>query len=134
MLSKPQLGDVGLIDPLGAELINTFVIECKWRKKHQIHNLVYSDTAEWAGFWKDVSQLAKEHHKLPLMFCHERSKKDLVVVNEKGWRLLQKVYKDLKPRAIFPHFGMHIIFLEKFLCLDYSKLKREIKKSYRERL
>ncbi len=134
-----QAGDITSIDPLGQNLIDTFVIECKFYKNIQLHSLLFGTPKNNSifEFWRVLNEKASELNKDPMLIIKQNGMPTLLCIRESSStvkkrnfnRILSEDY-DMIPLAIFKHTGPAIYLYEfhYFLNIVYPSIIEEYTK------
>ena len=75
-----QAGDISLVDPLGAEFITRFMIECKFYKDLQLAVALTKGKGKLIEFWNVAKEEAYTHGKLPILVAKQNRLPTMVVL------------------------------------------------------
>lgn len=75
-----QLGDISSVDPIGNELLNKFVIECKFYKNLKLDSLIYGKPVKdsMLGFWEQAIKTVECSTKNPIIIAKGNGKPALI--------------------------------------------------------
>ena len=79
-----QAGDITAVDPAGAVLTDTFVVECKDYAAFDWRGILYSQIPEIVHIWNKLCRQAQELEKLPLLVFKEKYKNPLMAISKEG--------------------------------------------------
>lgn len=100
-----QSGDISAIHPLGALLLEHFVIDTKHYKDFDTDGIIFGRDGLLLPLWRKLVEEADEVEKEPMLICKQNRKPELLVVREKGYDFLLKGLTnpyDVQPIAILP--------------------------------
>lgn len=83
-----QLGDVTCVHPKGAWLTDAFVIECKFYADLDLEGSLLFGRGKLATFWREVSKVAAERKREPLLIARQNRTETLVVSTYVGYDTL----------------------------------------------
>lgn len=112
-----QAGDIGVIDSLGQDLIDKFVIECKHYKDLNLHRLPFGSGGNFFSFWNEVLSDARSHSKLPILIAKQNYLPTLLGLDAKGHKSANKALSARKPiyKLYSPVQGIYVYDFEEFL-------------------
>jgi hypothetical protein len=74
-----QAGDITAIDPVGHELTNKYMIECKHYASLDLEGFVLRDGGKLAAFWRTAQQQARVHDRQPMLIAKQRGAVIMIV-------------------------------------------------------
>jgi hypothetical protein len=110
-INKSQVGDVSMIDQIGALLTDRFVFECKFHEELNFVGGFLSDRGKLHAFWKKLVADADKTDKFPILICKENYVPSIIVMEPESSR-------DLKlgdPILSIPRWNAEIYLFEEFL-------------------
>jgi len=113
-----QVGDICAVSREGHDLLEVFVIECKFLASLHIDAWVYGYDGKLPGIWDKPLKEAETHGKIPLVIAKQNKKPALILTHGVGIKLLQDACRHtLKIRNRFERGGSEIsvIFLQDLL-------------------
>lgn len=92
---QKQAGDIVATDRAGNDLLDLFIIECKFYKDLAVEQFIYQtmDDSVW-GWWLKLINEARKYKKAPIMIAKQNRRKILMITNSVGFGLLGLTHKD----------------------------------------
>ncbi len=115
--AKAQAGDVSAIDSVGFQLIEMFVIECKFWKDIQITQAVATGKGKLLDFWEETKVAARLNKKYPILLVKQNNFPILIVLDKFGQKNLFKSARE-PPIVVFPRIDANIRLFDEFLNLN----------------
>lgn len=107
-----QAGDISSIDQLAHTLIDNFVIECKFYRSLELHNLIFDGQSGILSFWNQVSTDAEQNSKLPLLIAKQNRYPVIMGLSTQG---VAHLLPQTSPSVIAPEKELYIYLFEEFL-------------------
>ena len=102
IINFAQAGDIGAIDPLGAQLLNHVTIECKFYRDLVLFKSLLQGTGKIAGFWEKHYDEARLSQREPFMIARENLTPTLLLTTKNATHLL-----GIRSRPVMEVFGWH---------------------------
>jgi hypothetical protein len=122
-------GDICATNPLGADLVSFFVIECKHYKDIQIDRMCFGRRGwilrEWEKLLRTCS--GEDGTRQPFFLLRQNCQPEIVITSRIGYKVLRSG-GNLPLLATFPPAGMWVVLFRDVLMLDYSRIKSVIRR------
>lgn len=127
-----QAGDISAIHPIGAPLLELFIIEAKCWADLQLHRwfwLYYGSDATYE-LWGKTYEMADDTDRQPCVIAKQDRKDELLWTSEVGADYLLCGVddgKELERVATFPRIDCHIFLLKEVLmAVSYERMVNEV--------
>jgi len=112
--NRAQAGDISAVDPLGAPLIELFLIECKSYKNLNLMGLINPKSAKdgFPTFWPRCEADAAERNKSPMVIAKQNRWGEIVCLYPEHISMFG--VQDCVV-STFHHHEMAVLFLDDFL-------------------
>ena len=110
-------GDLALVRPVGAGLINNYVVECKHTSGIMIHDLIECiKKTGLADYWNTIRYESEKVEKLPMLVAKATGGTAFVVLSARGWsRMFPGDLYQYRADVVFPKSGCVLIWLDRFV-------------------
>lgn len=124
-------GDITATHELGHELLNHFLIECKFYKDLKLELIVFGSLGLLDRIWEVPVKQAMEHSRMPMVVAKQNMKDELVFLTREGRAWLRPGFKSpdaLPVQAVFPQHGIHVSFFRDLLAnVDFELIRERVR-------
>lgn len=124
-----QAGDISAIHPLGALLIDHFVVDSKHYKDFNTAGLIFGQQGDLMPLWAKLVEEADGVKKEPMLICKQNRKPEIVMVRGKGYDFLLAGVNnphEWQPLAQFPQADMRVFnFVQMLTEVDFTEIRRK---------
>lgn len=111
--NRTQCGDISAIHPLGAPLLERYLISCKFYNDLKIEGAVLGNKGGLNAFWEECVTEAARYSKQPILISKQNNTPPFICLNDTGFTDFQIT---ARPLAWLPSAGgMKILWLDTFL-------------------
>jgi hypothetical protein len=107
-----QVGDISCINPMGANFINAFAVECKFYAKLDFEGLL-TGKGKLLEFWKTIKNQSEFHGKFAFLVAKQNRTPAMVCLRHGG--LMELSLKESQTLLISRPYDLYILELSSFV-------------------
>ncbi len=116
--NQTQSGDISAIDPLGAWIVENFILEIKSYKDLDVASGILNQKGLLYNFWVELKNKAAKINKKPILVAKQNRVKAIVVISFEGETTLH--LNAQKALAILPYWSARLYSLDYILGTKYA--------------
>ena len=129
-----QAGDISAIRGIGEQLLNVFLIECKFYKDLKFDSLLFDSKQGISGFWEKLVKDSAKFDRYPLLIARQNNKPVLIGTNSFIISSVQAIaQKKFKTQSVFTHLNLTLVLMDEFFETLKPEMLQLLKTKKREK-